>query len=394
MTIAFFSNFINHHQVHIADELYQLTDGGYTFVETEPMPDSFKKSGYPDYATRPYVLQAWKCQENYENALQIAKDVNVALLGGNVSLPFEIARYNNDKRMLSFEISERWCKKGVINYLSPRFIKWYYNYRKTFYDCNIYKLCCSAYLPNDMYNVGAFRDKCYKWAYFTKAEPFNIEAAIEARKSAKVHIMWCARFIDWKHPEIPVLLANELKKESCLFEIDMYGGGKMKDQIQNMINRMNLNDCVHLCGNVTNDQILKQMRQHDIFLITSDQNEGWGAVVNEALANGCVVIGDEMIGSVPYLIKHGVNGRIYKSGNIKSLKGQVLHYLIHRDELHNNAFAAYNTIIEQWSPKKAAENLFVLIDSLHRGNRNPIEDGPCSMAYPIKKLYNLTKKEN
>lgn len=386
MTIAFFSNFINHHQVHLADELYQLTDGRYTFVETEPMPNSFKKSGYPDYTNRPYVLQAWKCQENYEKALQIAKNVEVALLGGNVSLPFEIARYTHDKKMLSFEISERWCKRGVINYLSPRFIKWYYNYKRTFCNCNIYKLCCSAYLPNDMYNVGAFRDKCYKWAYFTKAEPFNVEEVIKARKSDKVYLMWCARFIDWKHPEIPILLANELKKEGYQFEVDMYGEGKMKDQIQSMISLMDLNDCVHLCGNAANDQILKQMRQHDIFLVTSDQNEGWGAVVNEALANGCVVVGDEMIGSVPYLVKHGVNGRIYKSGNIKSLKEQVLHYLNHRDELHNNAFAAYKTMIEQWSPKKAVENLLVLIDSLYKGNRNPIEDGPCSMAYPIKKI--------
>lgn len=43
MTIAFFSNFLNHHQVHVADELYQLTNGKYIFVEVMEMPEWLKK---------------------------------------------------------------------------------------------------------------------------------------------------------------------------------------------------------------------------------------------------------------------------------------------------------------------------------------------------------------
>lgn len=37
MTIAFISNFIKHHQVHVADELYKIIGDGYKFIETEPI---------------------------------------------------------------------------------------------------------------------------------------------------------------------------------------------------------------------------------------------------------------------------------------------------------------------------------------------------------------------
>ena len=37
--------------------------------------------------------------------------------------------------------------------------------------------------------------------------------------------------------------------------------------------------------------------------------EGWGAVVNEAMNSGCAVVADHMIGAAPWLIRQGENGR-------------------------------------------------------------------------------------
>jgi glycosyltransferase involved in cell wall biosynthesis len=41
-----------------------------------------------------------------------------------------------------------------------------------------------------------------------------------------------------------------------------------------------------------------------VFIFTSDRNEGWGAVLNEAMGSGCAVVAADLIGSVPYLIEH------------------------------------------------------------------------------------------
>ena len=63
MTIVYFSNFINHHQANVSEELYMITNGNYTFVELCAIYDWLVKSGYPDFSGKPYVLQAWKNEE-------------------------------------------------------------------------------------------------------------------------------------------------------------------------------------------------------------------------------------------------------------------------------------------------------------------------------------------
>lgn len=57
MTIVFFSNFINHHQANVADELYKLTNCNYTFVELCPIYEWLLKGGYSDLSSRPYEGQ-------------------------------------------------------------------------------------------------------------------------------------------------------------------------------------------------------------------------------------------------------------------------------------------------------------------------------------------------
>ena len=69
------------------------------------------------------------------------------------------------------------------------------------------------------------------------------------------------------------------------------------------------------------------MRNHDIFIFTSDRQEGWGAVLNEAMDSGSTVVASDAIGSSPFLIKDGQNGFLFKSENHKSLYQKVA-YLI------------------------------------------------------------------
>ena len=61
MTIAFFSNFLNHHQVNVADELYKMPGIDYFFVETVRMTQWLLNSGYPDLSDRPSIIKAWHC---------------------------------------------------------------------------------------------------------------------------------------------------------------------------------------------------------------------------------------------------------------------------------------------------------------------------------------------
>ena len=194
--------------------------------------------------------------------------------------------------------------------------------------------------------------------------------------------MWCARFLKWKHPELPVKLATRLKEKGYCFTLDMYGTGSELENIKKLAGDLNVLDVVNFKGNVPNEHILEEMRKHDIFLFTSDRNEGWGAVANEAMSNGCVIVGADEIGSVPYLVKDGENGCIFKSCELDSLCEKV-EWLINtpseRERLSRNGF---ETLRDDWAPKVAARNLVQLIEDLQNGRETSLHSGPCSKAEP------------
>lgn len=380
MQIVFYTNFINHHQVLVADELYRSSGGRYRFIETMPMFDWLKKGGYEDYSSRPYVIQAWKDDASKKKAEELCVNADVAVFGAD-SLDYLTMRAKTGK--LSFEVSERWLKKGILNLLSPRLLRNMWYYHTLFRKKPVYKLCSSAYAAGDQYKMLSYKDRCYKWGYFTRVDDYDIEESLDKRQDAVFRLMWCARFLKWKHPELAIKLAARLKAKGYAFTLDMYGSGVELEGMQHLVRRLDVTDVVRFCGNLPNDRILEQMRSHDMFLFTSDRNEGWGAVANEAMSNGCVLVGSDAIGSVPFLLKDGENGCVFKSCDLDSLMEKVEYLLNDRAEMRRMAINGYITMKTVWSPENAARNLMTLIDDLQNGRDTSVADGPCSKALPL-----------
>lgn len=164
----------------------------------------------------------------------------------------------------------------------------------------------------------------------------------------------------------------------------MYGSGEEFDSIQKMVTDLHVGDVVKLRGNLPNDQILQQMKLHEIFLFTSDRNEGWGAVLNEAMSNGCAVVSSNRIGSTPFLVKDGENGLIFESEDITSLYNQVKRILDNPDFKTKLSHNAMYTMQQVWSPQNAANQLLRLIHALQNSDESEIPlNGPCSRAFPF-----------
>ncbi len=382
MTIVFITNFINHHQALLADELHKLTNGCYNLIETQPINEWLKKGGYADLSYKPYVIQVWKGESEIKKADEILKKADVVLFNPNEGLKYGAAAAKMGK--LCFEVSERWLKRGTLNLLSPRLLKNMWYYHTLFRFKNVYKLCSSAFCAADQYKLFSYKNKCYKWGYFTKVDD-NLE--VETLKqnvstTESIPFMWCARFLKLKHPELPIKMAARLKAKGYNFTLDMYGSGEEYENSVALAKELNVDNVVKFCGNVPNEQILEAMRCHKIFLFTSDKNEGWGAVANEAMSNGCVLVGSDAIGSVPFLLKDGENGCIFKSCNLDSLTEKVEWLLNNPKERYRLAVNGYNTMKNVWSPANAAKNLLRLIEDLRNGRENSVKEGPCSKITP------------
>ena len=378
MKLAFYSVVLNHHQAPVADEFYKLLGDEYCFVELINLGDT--KGATDDYSKRPYLLRAWESTESLKKAMELARTAECCVFGGTDALSYEKERMKLG--LLSFEMGERWLKQGIKSFASPRLWQWL----KTYYlggwnNKPLYKLCCSAFCSIDHYRLGTFKGKSYKWGYFTSiSEDYSYFSKFQGVTNISASLMWCARFIDWKHPELPIHLADRLRKNGISFTLDMYGDGIMREALEQKSNELGLSDCVKFHGNIPNDQIHQAMQEHNIFLFTSDRGEGWGAVANEAMREGCLLIGSDEIGAVPYLVKDGENGLIFKSRDLDSLYEKVDWAIEHSDVCLNIREAAKQSMKNVWSPENAAMSLLKLIDNLKQGKDTPFDKGPCSPA--------------
>ncbi len=193
--------------------------------------------------------------------------------------------------------------------------------------------------------------------------------------------------------------------------MDIIGGGDMEEQVKNLRAAYGLEEEVGLLGFLPPRQVREHMERADIFLFTSDRQEGWGAVANEAMNSGCALLADHMIGAVPYLVKDGENGLIYRDGNREELFALAEKLVRDRALCRRLGENAYRTITEVWNAENAARSLAELCRRLFpsgggarpepvhsagvscaRKEFAPVPCGPAAVI-PEGKMYALLKKE-
>ena len=171
------------------------------------------------------------------------------------------------------------------------------------------------------------------------------------------------------------------KEKNYNFEIKMIGNGELLEKTKSQIEKYNLTNQIKLVGAVKSDKVRSYMEKANIFICTSDKNERWGVVLNEAMNSGCAVIAYKGIGGVPFLIKNNENGLAYTSlDDFYKKTMKVMDDKALREKLSKNA---YKTISEVWTAKVAVQNFEKLVKSIIDGKPNPVKEGPASTAYPV-----------
>lgn len=383
MKIAFYSNFLNHHQLPFCIEMNRLLGEGFKFIATEPTHKERLSMGYHDMNEQyEFCICSYKDDANYNLALQIGADSDVVIIG-SASDVFIKDRLINNK--LTFRYSERLFKKGRWRILSPRTIRSLLFNHNRYKSKKLYMLCASAYTSSDFALARAYLGKTYKWGYFPKVVKYDVDVLMTKKKHPFINLLWCGRFIDWKHPELAIMVAQKLKEDGYLFNLTFIGNGPMEIQLKKLCERYSLKDCVEILGAMSPEKVREHMESANIYLFTSDYNEGWGAVLNESMNSACAVVASHAIGSVPFLIKNNENGLIYKNGDLENLIFQVKRLIDDRDLQSRLGLNAYQTMNDTWNAKIAAERLLVLSETLIRGNRCDIYSyGPCSRAELLK----------
>ena len=376
MRIVFCSNFLSAHQRPLCDALYELTDGHFHFVAGQPFRAERKRLGWTDDPA-PYVIPAYESKDTQHAVMELVKTADAVIISGDMDGVVLRTALDNPNTMV-FRCNERVYKHGRWHVLSPRgwirFGRGYYRHPKK----RLYMLCNGAYVAGDYALFGAYWGHCYKWAYFTAVPSLDIETVLAEKDPHR--LLWAGRLLDWKHPERALEVAAYLKEKQIPFQLDIVGDGPMRPILQREIEKRGLGEQVHLLGALPQEETYAYMQRAAVFLATSDRQEGWGAVVNEAMSRGCAVVACDAMGSVPYLIKNGHNGFSYPFRRPKALCRAVERLLTDDASRHNMGAQAYRTMRDDWTPTLAAQRLIALITALQKGEKTPFSTGPCSRA--------------
>jgi glycosyltransferase involved in cell wall biosynthesis len=362
--------------------MYKKLDASFCFIQTIKMEEERLKMGWQEEKLA-YVKYAY---EEPDECRQLILDSDVVLFGGCEEESYLVPRLKSGKPVIRY--SERLYKTGQWKMVTPRGLKKKYIDHTRYRKKPVYLLCAGAYVPSDFSLIHAYPGKMYRWGYFPETRHYQEEALMEGKPKQELSILWAGRFLDWKHPEAAILCANYLRNKGYSFHLHMIGNGDQEQKVKELIEIHRLENRVSLLGYRTPKEVRTFMERANIFLATSDRQEGWGAVINEAMNSGCAVVANHCMGAVPYLIHHTLNGMIYQDDQMIDLFTQT-ETLIQNQVLRNNiGLNAYRTIIDSWNAEAAAERLLDLMNQLGilsvptdlRGIDSQLVLPPCSPA--------------
>lgn len=386
MRVTMFSNFLNHHQLPFCKKMLKLTNGQFTFVATEPTPKERIKMGYHDMnKSYKFVITTYDSDVNKKNADKLCMESDIVIVG---SAPDKYVIDRAKNNLLTFRYRERLYKTGRWHAFSPKNIISIIKNHLILTGKPVYILCASAYTAFDFAMLGCYIGKTYKWGYFPETRIHDLNKLMNKKNiNKKVAILWAGRMIEWKHPEDCIYIAKKLIHDGYDFEFNIIGDGEKKEILYQLINKYNLKEYIHILGTMPPENVREYMEKSNIYVFTSDYNEGWGAVLNEAMNSACAIVCNKAIGSAPYLIKNGENGLIYNNGNRMEMYSNIKKFMdseMFREKCGRNA---YKTVTTVWSAETAAERLMELSKLLMDNKETCYNIGPCSKALISEGLY-------
>ncbi|MBA2812298.1 glycosyltransferase family 4 protein [Streptomyces sp. KM273126] len=150
------------------------------------------------------------------------------------------------------------------------------------------------------------------------------------------------------------------------WRLRIYGGGKQKDRLRELIDRLGLYNHVYLMGPA--NPIEPEWAKGSIAAVTSSM-ESFGMTIVEAMRCGLPVVSTDCPHGPGEIIDNGVDGRLVEVGNVQAIAEGLLE-LINDDTLRQRMAHAALKDSERFDPSRIAERHESLFSALLAGGGN------------------------
>lgn len=375
LSLLYVTNIFSHHQLPVAQELASILGiNNFHLAVTEPVPDYMVNDGWlAQNNDIPWLLSTYDCSSHYEKYLRWWNVADVVVTGNR---DIQLLQPRVKANGLTFYMSERWWKPpiGRLRRLHPGFARMCKDFFALSRYPNFYYLPMGYYAAHDLSIYNAFKDRIFQWAYFTE-----ISKQIYLRPdSHPIRLLWVGRMLSLKRVDTLLHAAKQLLHQGIPFTLDLVGDGPKKKNLLKLCSQFGLTNNVQFHPPVPAAEVRDWMRRADIYILPSNGYEGWGAVVNEAMSEGCLVVASQEAGSARVLIKDGENGLLFRCGDHRQLASLLARAITDDAWRKQLSESGYRTIHDIWSPQVAAQRLVTLANGLLGYDTMPeYDDGPC-----------------
>lgn len=140
------------------------------------------------------------------------------------------------------------------------------------------------------------------------------------RKDKAVRFVSTGNLLPVKGFDNLIIAFSQLQLAPEPWSLNIIGGGKEHDHLQEMIDGLNLGENIHLCGRKSREGVIEMLQNSDIYVMSS-RSETFGVAAIEALACGLPVIASDCGGARDFLTKE--NGLLCPVNDIRKLSEAI-----------------------------------------------------------------------
>lgn len=150
---------------------------------------------------------------------------------------------------------------------------------------------------------------------------------------------------------------NKIAHKYPQWQLIILGEGELRDELENLRDKLGLNHQVSLPGRIKNPFAL--LKQSKIFVLSS-RYEGFGNVIIEAMGCDCAVISTDCPSGPREIIDGGVNGILVPTEDVSALAVAIERLISNPEEAKKLAKIAKETVV-RFSLERIVENWEALI---------------------------------
>lgn len=373
MKILQVTNIVSHHQLPLARELCELVGAeNFRFAAMQGADPSRTENGWKSDYSESWIIRPSESNDDREEFERFWDEADVVLCGERLIDKMQ-ERVSQGK--LVFYMSERWWKPpiGAFRLLHPGFLKKALKFRALSKNEYFHYLPTGPFAAKDLACFTSMKGRTWSWGYFTDTPEVKRHSIQTRQRDEPLKVLWVGRMLPLKRVDLLIRAVARINDAGQRLHLTLIGDGTERKKLEKLAARLLDSDDYTIKGFIPASEVPQVMAEHDIYVLPSNSYEGWGAVVNEAMAVGCAVIASDQTGAGRSLIEHGFNGLLFESGSIDELMRCLSLFLDDQEFRIKASEEGRKDIFGFWSPSIGSHRFISICNCLiDKENPTPV----------------------